>query len=194
MSNDDGHIGDADDDEAGATILVAQNKNRRTSFVVDSGAQAHNRQDLEVFYSSARAAARPGSPSVRRPGSSDRPTPLSADGGNTRHYGDHAGPFEVTTEDGQYIVIQDVANAPTFKKNVLSISPCLRKGGTTVKLYERCQLYYADLYRSATRAVVSIYTTGGVGGAPRPYDEEDNESYEEHDLWPDGGDSRCCIS
>ena len=49
MSHDDGRIGSNDDDEAGASMFVAQHEDRRINFVVDSGAQAHNLQYLEAF-------------------------------------------------------------------------------------------------------------------------------------------------
>ena len=63
----------------------------------------------------------------------------------------HVGPFEPTTEDGQSIVIQDVANASGFKNNVLSasllgrrgvsaelgVNSWLRKDDTTIAVHER---------------------------------------------------------
>lgn len=48
MSHGGDRIGDDAEDAADAIVLVAQHEDRRTSFVVDSRAQAHNRQDLEA--------------------------------------------------------------------------------------------------------------------------------------------------
>ena len=44
------------------------------------------------------------------------------DGGDTQHEVEHVGPFEATTEDGQSIIIQDMASARSFKNSVLSAS------------------------------------------------------------------------
>ena len=49
-------------------------------------------------------------------------------------------------------------------------------------IYERRGLYFVDLYRPATHTVASIFTIiDDTEGGPRPYDDEDNESYEGHD-------------
>ena len=81
------------------------------------------------------------------------------DGEGKRRTAEHVGPFKATTEDGQSIVIQNMANAQGFETSILSVSllgrrdvsvelgadPCLRKGGTTITVHERYGMYYADL-------------------------------------------------
>ena len=69
----------------------------------------------------------------------------------------------------------------------LEENPRLRKGSTTITIHERRGLYIVDLYRQAADTAASIFTIIGAEDGPRSYDDEDNESYEEHDEWFDDG-------
>ena len=108
------------DNDSGAAMLVAQHTDRRTSFIVNSRGQADNLQDLEVFgleRSNSSATGFVVSPPTGAIGSPKAP----AGRGGTRHCVGHVGSFEATTEGGQSITIEDVADASGFKDNVIEI-------------------------------------------------------------------------
>ena len=95
---------DDDDDEEDAAMLVAQHEDLLVGFIVDSGAQSHNLQDIGppgLERSNTSATGFIVSPPNGVAGS---PRAL-VDGGGRRHNVEHIGPFKATTEDGQSIVI-----------------------------------------------------------------------------------------
>ena len=88
-----------------AAMLIAQNESRSASFVVASGAQAHNLQNLEAFGFERSLYSATGffvNQPIRVAGS---PSAL-IDGECRLHVVEHAGLFEATTEDGLSIIIQ----------------------------------------------------------------------------------------
>ena len=108
-------------------MLATQHDDRVISFIVDSGAQSHNLQDIKDFgleRSETSTAGYIASPPIGAIGS---PRAI-IDGGGKRHTVEHVGPFKATTEDGQSIVIQNMANTQGFENNILSVSLFDRRG------------------------------------------------------------------
>ena len=104
VSQADDHIGGDDDGETDAIMLIALQEDRRVSFVVDSGAQAHNLQDLEAFglerpHSSATGfvvsppTGTIGLPNAPIDGGDTRPRPSTPDHLRPRRRMDHLSSF-----------------------------------------------------------------------------------------------------
>ena len=73
-------------------MLAAQHEDRRISFIVDSGAQSHNLQDIETFgleRSNTSATGFIANPSTGAVGSHR----ALVDGGDKRHSVEHVGSF-----------------------------------------------------------------------------------------------------
>ena len=140
-------------------------------FIVNSGTQSHNLQDIKAFELEQPETSTTGYIASPPAGAIGSPRTITG-GGRNRHNIEHVGSFKATTEDRQSIVIQNMANAQGFENNTISASllsrrgvsaelganPCLRKGGTTITASEMYVLYYVDPTHAEANTIATIYT------------------------------------
>ena len=182
-------VDDEEDAEEKVTTLAAQYDDRVINFIADSvsGPQSHNLQDIKAFGLERSETSTAGYIASSPTGASGLPRAI-IDGGGKQYTAGHAGPFKAATEDGQSIVIQNMANAQGFENNILSVSlpngrgisvklgvnPCLRKGGTTIAVHGRYGLYYADRIRPEASTIATTHTnTHDDQGTSRSCDIEE---------------------
>ena len=151
----DDYIEDDGDGEEDATMLVAQHEDRGTSFIVDSEAQTHNLQDIEASGLERLKASATGYIVSSPIGATGSPRALVG-GGGKRHNDGHVGPFKAAAEDGQSVVIQNMANARGFESNILSVT-LLGKHGESAELGPNLKI------RAYARAAPRSRSTRGTG-------------------------------